>query len=79
MAVTFKKPKKRSGNTHPRPLTISLDQPGRLRVGHWLTLLDISAPTFYARLKAGKVPAASGNDGRPYWTTAVVRDFMNCN
>jgi predicted DNA-binding transcriptional regulator AlpA len=67
---------RRNGSTRPRPLMISLDQPGRLRVGHLLTLLSISAPTFYRRMKAGEIPPATGNDGRPYWLTSVVREYV---
>jgi hypothetical protein len=77
MAITMVKKKSRNGHTRPRPVTLDLNSPGRLRVGHWLTLLSISATTFYKRLNAGVIPPASGNDGKPYWNTKVVRDFLN--
>jgi len=75
------KPKKtkrtrKQTNVRPRPLPFSLDQPGRVRVGHWLTLLDIASPTFFAWRKAGKVPAADGHDGRPFWLTSTVKAFL---
>lgn len=77
MAIRIKVGKGRCGNTLARPVTLDLNGPGRLRVGHWLSLLSISSPTFYKRLNAGVIPPASGNDGKPYWNTKVVRDFLN--
>ncbi|WP_162600946.1 hypothetical protein [Paraburkholderia sp. C35] len=84
MGVTINKPPRRtmkghratSGNTRPLPVLLSLDQPGRLRVGHLLTLLSISSPVLYARLKNGLIPKADGDDGRPYWNTSTVRDYL---
>lgn len=77
MAIKLVKKKGRNGHTRPRPVLLDLNGPGRLRVGHWLTLLSITASTFYARPNVGKLPPASGNDGKPYWNTKVVRDFLN--
>jgi hypothetical protein len=69
--------RKRSGNTRPRPLLFALDQPGvRVRVGHWLALLDCSSCTFYALKKQGQVPAADGHDPRPYWHGQTVQAYM---
>lgn len=56
---------------------ISLGQPGILRVGHLLTLLSLNSTKFYKRLNAGLIPKPSGNDGRPYWTTEVVRKLLD--
>lgn len=69
--------KKRSGNTRPRPPVIALDQPGRLRISHLLSLLSISAPTFYRHLNKGRIPPATGNDGRPYWKTETIKAFLD--
>ncbi|MFM0272381.1 hypothetical protein PQQ59_17465 [Paraburkholderia aspalathi] len=67
----------RSGNTKPRPLLFSLDQPGRLRVGHLLTLLSISSPTLYKRINTGEIPKPDGRMGRsPYWNTQTVREYL---
>jgi hypothetical protein len=78
VAPTKKTQKHRSNaNTRPRPLTFDLNQPGYVRVGHWLTLLCVSAPVFYKRLKKGQIPPADGSDGRPFWHTSTVREFLH--
>ncbi len=70
--------KRTNTNTRPRPMTFSLDIPGvRVRVGHWLWLLDIAAPTFWAWRQAGKVPDADGHDGRPYWLGQTVSAWLS--
>lgn len=83
MGVTIQQPRRAmkghratNGNTKPLPVLLSLDQPGRLRVGHLLTLLSISSTTFYQRVKRGEIPPADGQDGRPYWNTATVRAYL---
>ncbi|CAG4920425.1 hypothetical protein [Paraburkholderia gardini] len=76
MAVQFVAKKKRTGGTRPKTVITPLNQPGRLRVGHLLTLLSISATTFYRRLNAGVIPEADGSDGKPYWKTETVRAFL---
>lgn len=68
---------KRVGHTKAKALTISLDEPGRLRVAHMLNLLSVSHSAFYAGLKAGKYPPADGRDGNfPYWKTATMKQFL---
>ncbi|WP_444515383.1 hypothetical protein [Paraburkholderia fungorum] len=58
-------------------MTFPLEIPGvRVRVGHWLWLLDIAAPTFWAWRQAGKVPDADGHDGRPYWLGQTVSAWL---
>ena len=68
------------GHTRARACTINVDgqlsAPGRIRVGHWLSLLDISAATFYRWLEKGKIPVPSGDDGKPYWTQRVVTEYF---
>ncbi|KIG09825.1 hypothetical protein BurMR1_3062 [Burkholderia sp. MR1] len=77
-AATAKKRPPRNGDARPRPVSLDLDQPGRLRVGHLLTLLSVSSKTFYVRKAAGLYPAPDGYEGRsPYWNTKTVRDFLN--
>lgn len=77
-AAPKKKRARPNGNTHARPLPFKLSDPdGCVRVGHWLTLLDITAPPFYRRLRDGKVPPPDGNDGRPFWRTSTVRKFLH--
>jgi hypothetical protein len=69
---------KKPRNTHTRTQApvISLDMPGRLRVGNLMALLGISHSVFYVAKKAGKIPPPDGNDSRPYWNTATVRSFL---
>ena len=69
-------PKKRNGNTRPLPLPFELENCGRLRVGHLLTVFGISAPEFYKRIKDGAIPVHDGRDPRPYWNAKTVRDFL---
>jgi hypothetical protein len=62
------------GHSKPLPVLLSLDQPGRLRVGHLQTLYSISHTTLYQRLAIGAIPKPDGYDGaRPYWNTATIR------
>ncbi len=66
--------------THARAAPIDnvdLNKPGRLRVGHLMTLFSISHSTLYARLRSGELPAPDGKDGaRPYWSTATIRTAL---
>jgi predicted DNA-binding transcriptional regulator AlpA len=71
-------PKKQRGHSKPLPVTIDLSQPGRLRVGHVMSLLSISHATLYARLREGTIPPPDGKDGkRPHWKTATIRAFLD--
>lgn len=67
----------KNGHAKARPLLISLDQPGRIRVGNWLALLNIGHSTFYAKRRLGEIPQPDGLDKRPYWNTDTVRDFLS--
>ena len=72
----------RSAARHAKPLalgTIDLNKPGRLRVGHLMSLLAISHATLYARLRGDGVaiPQPDGKDGRrPYWKTSTIRNYL---
>ncbi len=75
-------PQKTRRKLTPRrlPLQISLDQPGRVRVGHMLMLLSTSHATFYRKMAQGIYPKPDGHDGhdgRPYWRTETVRDLLS--
>jgi predicted DNA-binding transcriptional regulator AlpA len=60
------------------PLKISLDEPGRVRVGHLLELLSTSHATFYRRVAQGIYPKPDGYDGkRPYWRTDTVKELLS--
>ena len=70
-------PRRGSGHTRPQPPTISLDQPGRLRVCHALSLLGVSHSTLYEGLKTGRYPKPDGHDGKiPYWNTNTIKLFL---
>ena len=65
------------GHTKAQAPTISLDQPGRLRVANMLSLLGVSHSTFYSGIKTGRYPVADGRDGSmPYWNTSTVKLFL---
>ncbi len=77
LAVHPSKDKKKQGHAKPLPLTLDLNQPGRLRVGHLMNLFSISHATLYARLMTGSLPKPDGRDGkRPYWKTSTVRALL---
>lgn len=77
-AESPKKPKKHSGHTKAAPPTISLDQPGRLRVANLLSILGISHSTLYTGLETGRYPKPDGKDGRmPWWSTTTIRDYLD--
>lgn len=74
--------RRRNGNIRPLPVLIPLDQPGRLRKGHLLSLLGIGSTTLRNRLEEGSIPGPDGHDGyvgkweRPYWNTATIRAYL---
>lgn len=62
---------RRSGHSKPLPINMDITQPGRLRVGHCLTLFSVSHASLY-RGMGTKYPRPDGNDGRPYWNTSTL-------
>lgn len=71
-----RKLKSSKGHCKPLPITTDLTQPGRLRVGHCLTLYAVSHSSFYRGL-GERYPKPDGHDGRPYWNTATIREHLN--
>lgn len=69
--------KKRSGHTKAKAPTISLDQPGRLRVANLMALFNKSHSALYADLAMGRVPKPDGRDRRPYWNTETIRKLLD--
>ena len=66
-------------NGHAKPKSVAflrLDTVGRVRVGHMLTLLQISHSTLYKRVETGRLPKPDGKDTRPYWHTSTVRALV---
>ena len=75
--TTVQLKRKNKGHTKPATPTISLGQPGRLRVAHLMSLLGVSHSTLYAGIKKSRYPKPDGKDGRmPYWLTETIRDFL---
>lgn len=65
------------GHTRAQAPLIDLNQPGRLRVAHVISLLGVSHSTLYAGLKTGRYPLPDGHDGKlPYWNTATISSFL---
>lgn len=69
-------PTHRPSHVMPRPPVVDLNGPGWLRTANVLSLCGISHSTLYARMNAGTFPRPDGNDGRNYWNTSTVRDFL---
>jgi hypothetical protein len=63
------------GHVRPLPITLDLNAPGLLRVGHCLTLFAVSHSSFYRGLGT-KYPKPDGDDGRPYWKTETIRNVL---
>lgn len=60
---------------------IRFDVPMRMRIGHLLTLFQVSAPTFYRMKLIGKIPAPSGYLGNgpratPYWLSTEIYKYI---
>ena len=74
--------KKAPGQAKRLPIDgLNFDQPQRLRVGHLLSLFQISAPQFYKMRIAGKIPEPAGHFGTgvrptPFWLTTQIRPFI---
>jgi hypothetical protein len=71
--------KRRESHTRAQPLQfVDLNKPGRLRVGHLLTLFSVSHSTLYKHIQLGHIPAPDGKSGlRPYWNTETVREALS--
>jgi hypothetical protein len=73
MADTVNQSKPNIGHSKslPRP---DLNAPGRLRIGHLMTLYGLSHSTFYEHRKRLLLPPPDGSvAGRPYWRTETIK------
>lgn len=78
-AVVPGSPIDKAKRTHTQARSVAnlrLDVPGRVRVGHMMTLLSVSHSTLYERIKSGTIPKPDGKDGRPYWHTSTVQALL---
>jgi predicted DNA-binding transcriptional regulator AlpA len=79
MALTItrkKRPKGQRGHSLALPVTISLDQPAWLNVGHLETIFGRSHSTIYAWKNSGRLPQPDTYDAdRPVWKTETIRKF----
>jgi hypothetical protein len=68
----------KNGHSKALPIAgIDLQQPGRLRAGHLMTLFSVSHSTLYNRIRTGLIPKPDGVDGaRPFWKTETVRQVL---
>lgn len=67
-----------NGHQRPKPISaaaLAVDMT-RVRVGHWLFLLNLSASAFYVQIRKGLIPPPCGKDTRPYWRADVVRAYL---
>jgi predicted DNA-binding transcriptional regulator AlpA len=79
IGASFPGSKKRKTNGHTKAVapTISLDQPGRLRVAHVMSLLGVGHSTLYEGVRRKRYPRPDGHDGKiPYWNTETIRRFL---
>lgn len=53
------------------------EAPMRLRAAHLLTIYGVSQTILYDRLRQHKIPAPSGNDGRPYWISTDIAKHIS--
>ena len=67
---------KQRGHVLPRPPLLDLNHVGRLRCAHVLALCSISHSTLYSRMHHGTFPRPDGNDGRNYWNTETLKDYL---
>ena len=77
VALPTAKPKPQ-GHCKPLPFDVAdLHKPGRLRVGHLLTLFAVSHSTFYKYQAAGLIPKPDGREfKRPFWFTSTVLPYF---
>jgi hypothetical protein len=70
-AVEPRKPTRGHAKALPRP---DLNVPGRLRVGHLMTVYDLGHSTVYAHIDKKLLPPHDGVvAGRRYWRTETIK------
>jgi hypothetical protein len=73
---------KKPGQARRLPIhDVCFEKPQRLRVGHLLTIFQISAPQLYNMRASGKIPPPAGYFGEgkrptPYWLSTDIAKFI---
>ncbi len=77
MAVTIRNSQKPSlGHSKSLPVP-DFQTPGRLRIGHLMTVYRLSHSSVYTYLKRKWIPAPDGKIGsRPYWLTKTILEDL---
>jgi predicted DNA-binding transcriptional regulator AlpA len=70
------RPKKQRGHVSARRPIIDLNCAGRLRTGEVMALCGISHSGLYERKNKGTFPSPDGNDGRNFWNTSTIRNYL---
>lgn len=68
--------KKQRGHVAPRRPIIDINSPGRLRTGEVMALCGFSHSCLYLHIKNGSFPSPDGSDGRNFWNTSTVRNYL---
>ena len=67
---------KQRGHVSARRPIIDINSPGRLRTGEVMALGGFSHSGLYVRIKKGTFPPPDGNDGRNFWNTSTIREYL---
>lgn len=73
---------KKPGQARRLPIhDVCFEKPQRLRVGHLLTIFQISASQLYKMLASGELPPPAGHFGEgkrptPYWLSTDIAKFI---
>jgi predicted DNA-binding transcriptional regulator AlpA len=69
------------GRGHSKPLIVGdLNAPGRIRIGHLMTLYRLSHSSIYVHLKKGLLPKEDGTvAGHKFWLTSTIKSHLESN
>jgi hypothetical protein len=67
---------KQRGHSNALPCP-NLNQPGRLRIGHLMTVYNLSHSSIYVHIDKGLIPPADGKIARrQYWRVETIRNDL---
>ena len=69
------------GRGHSKALVVGdLSVPGRIRIGHLMTLYRLSHSSVYVHLKKGLLPKEDGTvAGHKFWLTSTIKKHLESN